>query len=781
MRSIIAYFIRYPVWTNVLMGGTLLFGIMSMLAMKSSFFPEREPRIITVMVPFPGASPEEVEEGVILKIEENLDGLEGIERIISTASENVGNVTVEILEGYELDDVLTEVKNAVDRISSFPVDAERPVVSLQKFRSRSVSMVLHGKADLYNLKFIAENLRDELLIHPMISQVVIDGVPALEFSIEVSEANLRRYGLSFSEIANAVRAFNVNISGGKFETRDEEILIRAYGRNYFARELENIPVRGDQGGTIIFLKDIATIRERWEDSPERTYYNGSPAIVLTVNHTLDEDILDVRQATLEVMEAFNDRNEEVKVTILNDQTVPLRQRLDLLVENGILGLLLVLVVLGFFMNLRVSFWCALGIPISFAGMFLVAKFVGITVNVISLFGMIIVVGILVDDAIVVAEKVYYYYERGMPALKAAVTGTMEVLVPVFTSIATTVVAFMPFFFLLGPMDFIWQMALVVISSLIFSLIEAFLILPAHLAHSKALDANRNIPPLRQKIENIIHIMTNTVYARTLKLALDYKWVTVTVPIVGVFLVIGMLRGGIIGFTQFPYIDRDELIVSVALVNGRQEAVTDSVLQTIEKKVWEVNEEFKAGRPDSLDVVEAVIRQLGTSQIGESGSHTGQVQIQLLNGEVRDMDSFIIANRIREKVGTIPEAQKTSFAPNSFFGKEISVSFLGQDINQLNRARDLLLAEMENMPNVKDITDSNQEGRRELNIRLKPRAYALGLTLQDVAGQVRQGFFGQEVQRIQRGRDEIRVWVRYREDDRSALGFLNQMRIRTPDG
>lgn len=782
MKKIIGFFIKYKLWTNVLMFSVFGFGFISYSGMNYSFFPEIEPSFLTIQVVFPGASPEEVEEGVVLKIEENLDGLEGIERVTSVSRENFGVVSVEIVEGTDLDNALTDVKNAVDRIGSFPLGVEKPVIFEQKFRTRTLSIVLYGETDLFNMKFMAENLRDELLASPEISQVAIQGLPNLEFSIEVSEADLRRYQLTFDEISRAVASANINISGGKLETRDEEILIRAYGKNYFANELMNLVVRGNPDGTVIYLKDVATVKEQWEDIPDKSYYDGRTAVVLNIDKTVSEDILAVGSEAKSIVQKFNDATEKVQALIIEDATIPLRQRLALLVNNGILGLILILILLGFFLNLRLSFWVSVGIPFSFAGMFMIANLSGITINVISLFGMILVVGILVDDAIVVGENIFSHYERGKPALKAALEGSVEMLGPVTTSVLTTIIAFMPFFFLSGFLGkFIWHMAVVVIAALVFSLIEAFLILPAHLAHSKALGEQKKVSVIRQKIEKIIHFLTHRMYAPSLKLAMRRKWITVSIPFAFVFLTIGLIGGGFIGVTFFPFIDGDSLPVNVSLIAGRQEADTDSLLVRIERICWEVNEQMKKERADGKDVIIGIKRDVGNNDFGDSGGHAGKLTLQLLDGEERNMDSYIIANRIRQAVGPVTEAQRVSFGRTSIFGKPVSVSLLGNNLNELNKARDLLVAELNNFTTLKDITDSNQEGGREINIELKPRAYALGLTLRDVAGQVRQGFFGQEVQRIQRGRDEIRVWVRYRPEDRAALGFLDQMRIRTTTG
>lgn len=782
MKNVIEFFTKYKVWTNVVLFSVVGFGLLFFYNMRYSSFPEIPPDVITIQVVYPGASPEEVEEGVILKIEENIDGIEGIERITSTSRENFGTVSVELIKDTDLEKALNDVKNAVDRISSFPVGAEKPIIFEQKFRTRAISVVLYGDADLFNLKYIADQFRDKLLATEAISQVNIEGVPNIEFSIEVSEENLRKYGLTFDEIARVVGATNINISGGKFDTTEEEILIRAYGREYHAKELANLVIRGNRDGSVIYLKDIAKIKERWEDVPDKTYYNNRPAIILNIDKTDQEDILEVASAAKALVNEFNETSTEIEAFIIDDNTISLTERIELLVDNGIIGLTLVIITLGFFLNLRLSFWVAVGIPFSFAGMFIVAALSGITINVISLFGMIIVVGILVDDGIVVAENIYAHYEKGKPALEAAIIGTKEMVGPVFTSILTTVIAFLPFFFLDGFLGkFIWHMALVVIAALLFSLVEAFLILPAHLAHSKGLHAHSEDSKIRKKIEGIINFMTYKLYAPSLRYAIEHKWITVVLPISMVLLTIGLLRGGFIGVTFFPFIDGDNFPINVSLVAGRQEEDTDNILKKMEKATWEVNEDLKEKRKDGKDVVLGIKRDIGSNDFGESGSNAGKLTVYLLPGEERNMDSYLIGNMVREKVGFIPEAQNTSFGRTSFFGKPISISILGSNLYSLNKAKDILVKELENYTTLKDVTESNQEGRRELNIKLKPSAYALGLTLRDVAGQVRQGFFGQEVQRIQRGRDEIKVWVRYSDQDRTSVGFLDQMRIKNASG
>ncbi len=782
MKRVLAFFVRYPIWANVLMFTIVGFGIIFWSGMKYSFFPEIPPDFINIEVEYIGASPEEVEEGVILKIEENIEGIEGIDRVTSVSRENFGTVIVEVLRGQDIHKVLQDVKNAVDKIGSFPKGSEKPVVYERKYRAHALSVVLYGDTDAFNLKYVAENMRDHFLDSPEISQVNLTGLPNIEFSVEVTEADMRRYEMTFDEISAAVAAANINISGGKLETPDEEILIRSWGRKYFAKELHSIVVRGTEDGTVIYLRDIAEIREKWEDIPNKVYFNGKGAVILKIEKTGVEDILTIAEKVKAEVKEFNQKNDVIKARILDDRTIPLEQRIALLTRNGIMGLILVVILLSFFLNLRFSFWVSVGLPFSFAGMFILIGFVGITINVISLFGMIIVVGILVDDAIVVGENIYAHYERGKPALNAAIDGAMEMLPPVFTSVFTTIIAFLPFFFLDGVMGkFIWHMALVVISALLFSLVEAFFILPAHLAHSKGLQSHQKDSRLRKKIERVVYILTQKIYAPLLRSAMNHKWITVVTPTAFVLMTIGLLNGGFIGLTFFPIIDGDTVPVNLTLVAGRQEKDVDRILANIEKKCWQVNEVMKKERSDGKDIMLGIKRVIGSNDLKEQGSHVGKLKIQLLDGETRDMDTMTIANRIRNAVGPVPEAQNITFGRVSMFGKPVSISLLGEDPVQLRKARDLLVSELKSFDALKDVIDTEQEGRREIDIKLKPRAHAMGLRLQDVVGQVRQGFFGQQIQRIQRGRDEIRVWVRYRDEDRSSLNLLDQMRIRTPQG
>lgn len=781
MKKVISYFITYPIWANMLMFAVLLLGIIMMLRMKTSFFPEVERNMITVSFIYPGTSPEEIEEAIILKAENNLRGIAGVERTTSTSRENSGTVLVEVSDNYSTDEVYDDVKNAIDRISPYPAGAEKPVLQVAKIRTRTASVALYGNADLWALKERAEDFRDDLLAIEGISQVTVIGLPQREISVNVSEADLRRYNCTFSELSAAIKAANIDISGGSIKTDDERLLIRVYGRRDYAYQINAIVLRSNSDGTLLRVADVATVREQWEDTPDATFYNNKRAVIVNIDKTIEEDIIDVAGKVSDYLDVFQKKHPEISVKLISDRTISLKQRINLLTSNGLIGFVMVVLVLGIFLNGYLSFWVAIGIPLSFAGMFIIAYLWGITINVLSLMGMIIVVGILVDDAIVVAESIFQKHEKGLSPLKAAVEGTSEVIAPVFTAVLTTILAFMPFFFFQGTFGkVIYQLALVVIGTLIFSLIESIFILPAHLAHSRGLDPKTATTRLRLFFEGIYRFLTEKVYGPALRWTMKHKTITLMFPVAYALVTYGLLLGHFVEFSNFPYIDRDDITLNLTMTTGTRETVTDSLLRDIETSIWHLNSELKEKRRDKQDVVLSIQRTIGSNSLGDNGGHAGMLEIEMLEGSVRKIASFQIQNMIRKTLTPIPGSQKLSFSGGRW-GKAVSISLLSNNLEELDRARRILKNKLAEYPALNDITDSDIEGWREVRLNLKPAAYAAELTLSDIAGQVRQGFFGQEVQRFQRGEDEIRVWVRYTEQDRSSLGKLEQMYIRGTDG
>lgn len=781
MRKVVSFFVKYPIWADSLLVVVAVFGIISLLTIKKSFFPEITPRDITIQVAYPGASPEEMEEGVTIKVEEAIKGIVGIEEYTSTSSENTASISITTFEDYDLDEVLTEVKNAVDRINSFPENAEKPVVFKQKPTSIAAYMGLKGNADLFNLKRAAELVEDDLLNSGVISQVRISGYPDLEISIEVSEEDLRRYNLIFDQVANAVRFNNRDISGGTIKTVDEEIRIRANAKEFDPDILGNIILRANPDGSHLLLNQVATIDFKFADTPNKVFSNSKRAISFTISKLPEEDLMEISSFVDNYVEQFNEANDQIELFLYFDFSTVLKQRLDLLLDNGGIGLLLVLVTLGIFLSLRLSFWVALGIPISFLAMFIVGSSVGITINMLSLFGMILVVGILVDDGIVIAENIYTHFERGKKAHQAAVDGTMEVMPAVFTSVTTTIIAFVPLM-LLDNNGFTEEMAIVVISCLAFSLVEAFFILPAHLSNPKVLNKRKEKGAyfyFRKNIDKGINFLRYKLYQRALKSLVRWRWVSVTVPAVFIMLILGMMQGGLIQTTFFPNIPFDDLQINLVLKPGTREHITDRHLQDFEKQVWQINKELNQeyGLEDS--VISTIDKVIGASaDRTEVGSHAGHLMINFDDLEGKNISSFDVANRIREKIGVVPEADKFSVGGVNRWGKPVSIALQSKNLVQLEGAKIELEAYLDKIAALKDITDNSAVGMREINLQLKPKAYFLGLTHADITRQIRQGFFGEEVQRLQVGPDEVRVWVRYPEKDRVQISQLESMKIKT---
>lgn len=780
MKSFISYFIKYPVAANLIMFGLLAMGLISLSQMKATFFPEFESRNITIQAVYPGASPEEVEEGIINKIEENLKGLTGIERYTSVSSENSGTVTVEVLKGYDVEIIVQDVKNEVDRINSFPVGMEPLVVFNQESLGRAITFALTGEnISLAALKRSARQVEDDLLAMEGLSKVTLAGFPDEEIEIAFREADLQAYGITFQEAAGAVRRTNVDITGGTVKGTEEELLLRARNKAYYADGLGDIVVKTTPAGATVRLSDVATVRDRWADKPNRTYLDGSPSVNVSVQNTLQEDMLAITDMVKEYLEAFNQHNPDVRAEIISDASITLRERIDTLVSNGWQGFLIVCVLLAVFLHWRLAFWVALSIPISFAGMFIVANALGITLNVISLFGMILVIGILVDDGIVIGENIYSYHEKGMPRTKAAIAGTTNVLGAVFAAITTTVIAFSSFFFLDGSLgDFFPEMAIVVIFSLVFSLVEGAVILPTHVAHSKALDPDAKPNRIQRGFNKVMDVMRDRTYAPVLAWTMRNQFISLCSCLAILLGSIGLVSGGFVKTTFFPIIPGDEVNITLQLPAGTPESQTKQLLDEIAATADEV------GRTVSLEAYGNNVKQAVERievKVGPT-TYQGNITVALRPGvDLEPVTQSQMTEAIRKAVGPLDQAEVLSFGGRSFFGKPVSVSLVGSDIGELEAATQELKNELALLPELADVVDNNQEGLREMNITLKEKARLLGLDLQDIVGQVRSAFFGTEAQRLQRGEDEVRVWLRYGEGERRSLADLNAMRVRLAGG
>ncbi|MEZ5040327.1 MAG: efflux RND transporter permease subunit [Saprospiraceae bacterium] len=779
MTRIIKYFIANPIVGNTLMVGLFILGFFGYSSIKTTLLPELESRMITIQVVYPGSSPEEVEEGIITKIEENLKGVNGIERTTSTSIENAGLVTIEVLKGFDTDLVLRDVKNAVDGVSSFPIGMEPPIIKKEERLGFAISFSLTGSVDLRTLKNFSRQVENELLAIPGISRVAIQGFPEEEIAINFRERDLRKYQLSFDQAVNMVRGANLEVTGGKIKAEREELLIRARNKAYQAEDLQDIVIQTNPDGGVIRLYQVADITNQWADVPSRSYMNGDAAVIVTVQHTLQEDMLEVTEKVRDYIAGFNKSHSVLKATMIQDASEPLNERIQLMVDNGVIGFVLVLVLLAFFLNWRLAFWVALSIPISFAGMFIFADLLGITINMMSLFGMIIVVGILVDDGIVIAENIFQKYENGMAPMQAALEGTLEVLPAVFAAIITTIVAFSGFFFVDGSLgEFGIELAIVVIFSLSFSLLEGILILPAHVAHSKALKKNGAKPnPLIIWLNGGMDFLRDKAYLPVLRFAMNNSLVMIAICIASLAIVVGAFQGGLLRSTFFPSVPSERFTVELRLPAGAREELTLTVLNRIETAAWELSKAYS----DSLYNGEKQLFLKIEKSLGPT-SNQGLIAISLIGNEYREsLTARDLTAILREKVGPIYEAETLQYRVRSAFGKPVDLSILGSDYDELEKATVEIEAQLKKMTDLRDVTNNNLEGLKEIDIELKPKAYNLGLTLGEVIRQVRQGFFGAEVQRLQRGVDEVKVWVRYQANDRSDVNYLANMHIRTAKG
>ncbi len=774
MKNIIAYFIKFPVAVNVALLAIFIFGIGGLSRMNFSLYPQFPNTTIAINIAYPGASPIEMEEGIVLKIEDNLKGIVGIERVTSKSSENTATITIETFEEYDINDMLQEVKNAVDRVPSFPADMEPPVISKRERLNEVISLALSGKdIPLQTLKKISYQVEDDIRNMEGISQVEITGFPKEEIEIAVRENDLRSKNLTFNGVTTAVAKANILATGGNIKTKEENYLIRATNRAYYADELDYIVIQADQNGNVIRLKDVATIRDKWSENPDRIYFNGQSAVQIRVQTTNDEEYLGASNMMRAYSKKFNDQRDNIQLNITNDRSVDLRDRTRILSENGLLGIVLVLILLSIFLKPSLAFWVAFGLPVSFLGMFILVPGL-ITLNFMSLFGMIVVIGILVDDGIVIGENIYAHYEMGKSPTRAAIDGTLEVSTAIISAILTTVVAFSAFFFLEGRFgDFYYEVAVVVVITLLFSLIEALIFLPAHIAHSSAMKKDGQHFLLNRWADNGVNWVKDKLYSPVLRFFLTYRIFAFCIPLALLIMTFGAIGGGVIGISFFPPFSSDRVSVSLAMPEGTSEDITVAVMEQIEKAAIAVNEDFKEKQSGGKSVIQNMIRRIGP------GISNATLELNLLPGEQRDFNASIIANAVEEATGPIYGVEKLTFGSNrNFGGQPVSISLTGSDIKELKGAKNTLKKAFQDNPRLKDITDNDPAGIKEIELELKENAYLLGLNLNDVMAQVRAGFFGQAVQRFQRGRDEIRVWVRYDRAERASIKNLDDMWIVT---
>ncbi|NRA04189.1 MAG: efflux RND transporter permease subunit [Myxococcales bacterium] len=817
MKRAISWFAENHVAANLLMCLLIIGGLVVLPGLPQKSFPDIDIEMITVAVEYRGAAPEEVELGVCIRIEEAIDGVVGIEEIRSTAAEGACAVVVELSSGVDVNRALDDIKNRVDGIDTFPEDTEKPIVSQVTIQRAVVDLAVTGPVGERTLKRVAQRVRDEIAALPGVTQVELLSVRPYEISIEVPEASLRRHELTFDQVANAVRRSSLDLPGGSIKTEGGEILLRTKGQAYSGREFEKLVVitRGD--GTRVTLEDIAQVVDGFEDTDQWAEFDGRPSAMVRVFRVGQQDILEVAQSVRDyVSRARAQLPPGVELTLWRDDSQLLRDRLDTLLRSGRTGYAFVLVVLAVFLRARLAFWISLGVPISFLGALWMFPALGLSIDGISLFGFILVLGILVDDAIVVGESVHSEQTRTGERLEASIRGTHRVATPVVYGVLTTVAAFAPMLLVSGMMGQIFSViSTVVIMCLLFSLLESQLILPAHLGHRSQL-AERvgqsfrtffaasfwalplgRIASAREWVATGLERFAHGPYRSLLGRALEWRYTTAAVGIACLLCAGAVVGSGRLSFSFFPPVQADYVTAALTMPQGIPAEATSGAVRQIERAVGRLREEIDPiYAPAGSSLVRHVLSAVGEQPSLEAasnnpqtvgrqanrGAHLGEVTLELVSSEQRSIPTNEVALRWREITGPVPDAVELSFSSSLFsVGEEINLQLRGPRVSELQEAADRLKAKLASYPGVLDITDSFRSGKREVKLQILPSAEALGLTLQDLARQVRQAFYGEEAQRIQRERDDVRVMVRYPLRDRRSLGDLEFMRIRAPDG
>ena len=843
MPRLIAWFATNHIAANLLLILIVLAGLSAVLTMPQKSFPDIDVPIISVSIPYLGAAPEEVEQGVCIRVEEELDGVEGVKEIRSVANESLCSVTVELFEDADESRALDDVKNRIDALDTLPEETEQPIINLATSIRPVIDLAITGPDDERILKVLGQRVRDEIAALPGITQVSLVNTRPYEISIEVSESDLQRFGLTFSQVAEAVRARAIDLPGGAIKTEDGEILLRTKGQVYWGEEYERLVLLSRPDGSLVYLSDVARVVDGFEDTDQSLRFDGQPAAIIRVSRIGSEDILAITGAVMAYLDTSAQALPEgVKLTVWNDNSRLLEDRLATLLDSARQGFLMVLLLLALFLRPVLAFWVSVGVPVAFMGALYLTNYVGLSIDGISLFGFILVLGIMVDDAIVVGESVHSRQREGGTPLIGSIEGTQRITIPVIFGVLTTICTFLPMLQGVGSSGQIGAViATVVICCLIFSLIESQLILPAHLGNKQTKTAKGEVYLLLVPLMVImllqfswstssfvglaIALMT-VVYAldrlgltddpakrliaaqsrfsasvealidgpfrRIVQRATQARYTTLAMAFAFFLSGVAVFGSGRLPFSFFPPLAADQVIAQLTMPLGTSSEITEQAVRHLERTGEaireELNEQYAAGPP-----VTHILASVGGSQGGglgppgsggggASGGHMGEVTLQLTPSQSRTISTKEVAALWRERSGSIAGAVELKFNSSLFsVGNAIDIQLAGNDVDELREVAAGLRAELARYPGVIDITDSFRSGKQELKLKMTPEGEALGLSLGALAQQVRQAFYGEEAQRIQRGRDDVRVMVRYTEAERESLASLDDMRVRTREG
>ncbi len=796
MNGAVKWMAMNHVAANLLMLVLVLGGVIMAPSIKQEIFPEVSLDRVSVSVAYPGAGPEEVEEGIVIKIEESLTAVDGIKQVKATANEGFGTVIAEIYADEDVDEILQDIKSEIDRITTFPEDAEKPVISKLSNRREVISLVIYGEAKERVLREQAERIRDELLELPNITQVDLGGVRPFEITIEISEQTLQRYNLTLEQVAAAIRLASLDLPGGTVKTTGGEILLRTKERRYWGPEYADITILADPDGTQVKLGDIANVVDGFADTETYGRFDGKPAAMLQVFRIGEQKPTEISASIIAYAEENNSKLPgNLQLAVWNDTSEIFTSRMNLLQKNALLGLGLVIIILGLFLEIRLAGWVMLGIPISLFGTLFLMPWLGLSINMISLFAFILALGIIVDDAIVVGENIYEHRQRGKPYRQAAIDGALEVAVPVTFSILTTVAAFIPLIFISGMMGkFIQVMPIIVITLLLVSLVESLLILPTHLSPGKARPDSGgflgSIDQIRHWFSNTLQRFVNGPYLWALKLNLHYRYIALAAGIVALLLTVGVVKNGLIKFAFMPEVDGDKITVVIQMNRGVPIEETSRVSDLILQKGMETVAEYDEKRPAGDSILRNVYTVVGGNIAGGgpvggsniTATHVSNIAMFLTKSEIRNVPAAEISAVWRKKVGEIPGIDSLSFRSSLMhMGANIDVLLAHQDFSVLEQSSKRISKALAEYQGVSDIEDTYVRGKREIKLKLKPAARTLGITETDLGRQVRAAFYGAEALRLQRGRNEIKVMVRYPDANRRELWDFETMRIRTPRG
>ena len=797
MHTAIRWFANNSVAANLLMIVLVLGGIFGALTTNQEEFPNFEIKVINVFVPYLGAAPIEAEKAVCIRIEEAIEGVEGIERVYGTAIEGGCSVAAQLFSDADDITASNEIKSRVDAINNLPIETEKPNVSKVAFTRRVLQIALFGDATERELKELGRELRDKIAATEGISQVAVEYTRPYEISVEVSEETLRRYGLTLQQVAQSIRTGALDMPGGTLKTENGEILIRTMGQAYLGAEFSDIVVMTRLDGTRVTLGEVADIRDSFEEGDLLAAFNGASAVMVNVSQVGSEDLIAIAADTKEIVKQFDrELPEGISTNIWIDTSLELQERMSVLLKNAAGGLLLVLVILALFLQFRLAMWVAIGIPVAMMGTLAIVPFTDLTISTMTVLGFILVLGIVVDDAIVVGERVYAHEQMNKEPMQAAVEGTWEVSVPVIFGVLTTIAAFLPLIMVDGQMSgFFAPLGWIVIFALICSIIESQLILPSHLAHRSRKIAVTGFAGQWNKFQGGLakglQDLANKTYRPFLESSIRWRYATATTCLGLLILAFALIASGRVNFGFFPAIEGNRIYASLELPEGVAAETTLKAALQMQRGAQALNEEIVANYALSQPLVRNTLSSVGQKvdrngpgePPGPGRSNLAEIVIDIIPfAERGNLSAKEIANRWRELVGPIPDAVKLSFDASTFSaGEPIEFRLQGTDIEKLRSAAEELKYELSSYPGIFDVADTFRSGKQEIQLNLLPEARNLGLTLNDLASQVRNAFYGVEAQRIQRGQDDVRVMVRFPESERASVGDLEDMYIRTPEG